>query len=143
MKKNILIASLLFMILFIQTSSSLNATSSSYSFSMFGNGIATGRGDSNNYNSTFLSETGGTTRNAESSSFRANIGFFEESVYLRTVSISSYSISPKSAIVGSTIGLSVTALNAQSVWVQITSPDSQVQILNLMNGQILNYLPVP
>ena len=102
LKKNILIASLLFMILFIQTSSSLNATSSSYSFSMFGNGIATGRGDSNNYNSTFLSETGGTTRNAESSSFRANIGFFEESVYLRTVSISSYSISPKSAVVGST-----------------------------------------
>src|SRR3989344_3206363 len=143
MKKNILIASLLFMILFIQTSSSLNATSSSYSFSMFGNGMVTGKGYSNSYNSTFLSETAGTTRSAESSSFRANIGFFEESAYLRTVSISSYSISPKSAVVGSTIGLFVTALNAQSVWAQVTSPNSQVQILNLVNGQTLNYLPVP
>jgi len=143
MKKNILIASLFFVILFVQVSSSLNATSFSYSFSMFGNGIVTGRGYSNSYNSTFLSETGGTTRNAESSSFRANIGFFEESAYLRTVSISSYSISPKSAIVGSTIGLSVTALNAQSVWAQITSPNSQVQTLNLVNGQTLNYLPAP
>ena len=143
MKKTILIASLLFMILFIQTSSSLNATSSSYSFSMFGNGMVTGKGYSNSYNSTFLSETAGTTRSAESSSFRANIGFFEESAYLRTVSISSYSISPKSAVVGSTIGLFVTALNAQSVWAQVTSPNSQVQILNLVNGQTLNYLPVP
>src|SRR3989344_5062242 len=143
MKKNILIASLLFMILFIQTSSSLNATSSSYSFSMFGNGMVTGKGYSNSYNSTFLSETAGTTRSAESSSFRANIGFFEESAYLRTVSISSYSISPKSAVVGSTIGLSVTALNAQSVWAQVTSPNSQVQTLNLVNGQTLNYLPAP
>src|SRR3989344_6163470 len=141
--KKILFFVALFLVLLVGHSIALTASSSSYSFSMFGNGIATGRGDSNSYNSTFLSETGGTTRNAESSSFRANIGFFEESVYLRTVSISSYSISPKSAIIGSTIGLSVTALNAQSVWVQITSPDSQVQILNLMNGQILNYLPVP
>src|SRR3989344_4789431 len=111
--KKILFFVALFLVLLVGHSIALTASSSSYSFSMFGNGIATGRGDSNNYNSTFLSETGGTTRNAESSSFRANIG------------------------------LSVTALNAQSVWVQITSPDSQVQILNLMNGQILNYLPVP
>src|SRR3989338_2517727 len=139
--KKIIITSLFFVILFIQISSSLTGVSNSYSVSMFGNGIVNGKGYSENFNFTFLSETGGTTRNAESSLFTLNIGFFENTQYSRTVSISSYSISPRTTVVGSTIGLSISALNYQNVWAIITSPNSQQQTLNLVNGQTVNYVP--
>jgi sporulation protein YlmC with PRC-barrel domain len=120
----------------------LTAVSNSYSVNMFGNSISTGNANSTSYIATFLSENLGTNNNAIANSFMSNIGFFETG-YFTTVSISSYSISPKSAQIGSTIGLSVTANNAQSVWVEITAPNSQTQLLNLINGQTINYLPVP
>ena len=140
MKKIIL--SILFALLLVQTSSGITGTSSSYFVQMFGNSVAAGGADSNSYSATFLSENLGTTSNALSTGFMSNIGFFE-SPYFTTVSIGSYLVSPKSAVIGSTIALSITASSAQSVWVEITAPNSQVQVLNLVNGQVLNYLPVP
>ncbi|MEM3074585.1 MAG: PRC-barrel domain-containing protein [Candidatus Pacearchaeota archaeon] len=143
-EKIILIIFLFIIILLIQSVSALTANSSNYSVSLFGTGMATGIPLSDNYNNTiFLSEPKGTTRNAESSSLTANIGFFENTLYYRTVSITSYSVSPKSAVVGSTIGLYISALNAQSVWAKIISPNSQEQTLSLINGQTINYLPSP
>jgi len=131
------------MVLFIQLASGLTASSENYSVNIFGTGLATSNPSSINYNSTILSEPKGTTRNAESETYTANIGFFEDTTYHRTVSITSYSISPKSAVIGSTIGLSISALNYQSVWATITSPNSQEQTLNLINGQTVSYVPNP
>ncbi len=139
--KNLFIQVLFFVIL-TNGALALTGVSNSYSVSMFGNSISTGNANSNSYIATFLSENLGTTSNAQSNSFVGNIGFFETG-YFTTVSITSYSISPRTAVIGSTIGLSITASNVESVWVEITSPDSQVQTLNLVNGQTLNYLPVP
>lgn len=127
----------------IQSASALTANSSNYSVSMFGTGMATGNPSSANYNSTILSESKGTARNAESSSLTANIGFFENTIYYRTVSITSYSISPRSATIGSTIGLYISALNYQSVWAKITSPNNQIQTLTLVNNQYVYFLPSP
>lgn len=143
MKKNTLIVNIFFMILFIQISSSLTGVSNNYSVSMFGNGLSSGLVNSNNYNSIFLLEVKGTTRNAENNNIHANIGFFAESPYSRTVSISSYSISPRSAVVGSTIGFYISALNYESVWAKITSPNGGQETLNLINGQTITYLPIP
>ena len=143
-KKLVLISLILFIItLCVQNAFALTANSSSYSVSMFGTGMATGNASSTNYNLTFLSEAKGTTRNAESTSYTGNIGFFDNTIYYRTVSITSASISPTSAVVGSTIGLSISALNYQSVWAVITSPNLQVQTLNLINDATVNYVPSP
>lgn len=132
----------LFCFVFLNQVSAINAQSSSYLVNMFGNSVSTGNANSNTYSATFLSENLGTNNNALSNSFMSNIGFFETG-YFTTVSIGSYLISPKFAQIGSTISLSVSANNAQNVWVEITAPNSQTQILNLINGQTLNYLPVP
>ncbi|MFH1451561.1 MAG: PRC-barrel domain-containing protein [archaeon] len=141
---NILITISLINLLFIVSSvSALTANSQNYSASMFGTGMATAVISSISYNSIILSEAKGTTRNAESIIYTGNIGFFLNTIYHRTVSITSYSISPSSAVVGSTIGLSISALNYQSVWAKITSPNSQQQTLNLINGQTVNYVPSP
>jgi len=143
-KKLIFISLILFIgLLYIQNASALTANSENYSVSMFGTGMATASPSSSNYNSTVLSEAKGTTRNAESSSLTGNIGFFENTIYYKTVSITSYSISPASAVVGSTIGVYISALNYQSVWAKITSPNSQEQTLTLTNGQTVNYVPSP
>ena len=139
--KNLFIQAVFFVIL-TNGAFALTGVSNNYSVSMFGNSISTGNANSNSYIATFLSENLGTTSNAQSNSFVGNIGFFETG-YFTTVSITSYSISPITAVIGSTIELSITASNVESVWVEITSPDSQVQTLNLVNGQTLNYLPVP
>lgn len=121
----------------------LTANSSNYSVSMFGTGMATATPSSINYNSTILSEARGTTRNAENDLYTVNVGFFDNVGYYRTVSITSYTIYPTSAVVGSTIGLSISALNYESVWAKITSPNAQVQILNLINGGTVDYVPSP
>ncbi|KHO55216.1 MAG: hypothetical protein QT10_C0004G0003 [archaeon GW2011_AR19] len=128
---------------FLNSVFALTASSGNYSVNMFGTGMATASPSSSNYNSTVLSEAKGTTRNAESSSLTGNIGFFENTIYYKTVSITSYSISPASAVVGSTIGVYISALNYQSVWAKITSPNSQEQTLTLTNGQTVNYVPSP
>ncbi len=143
MTKKFILTTILFLI-FAQGVSALTANSSNYSVSMFGTGLATGNLSSANYNkSIVLSEAQGTTRNAESSLYTANIGFFENTIYYRTVSITSYSISPKSAVIGSTIGFSISALNSQTLWAKITSPNAQEQTLNLINNQAVSYLPSP
>ncbi len=126
---------------FFQEVSALTGNSSSYSVSMFGTGMATGNSESGNYNSTFLSESKGTTRNSESNSFTGNIGFFDNTAYSRTVSISSYSISPTSAEVGSTISLYISATNSQSVWAVVTSPNDQGQTVSLVNNEFVTYAP--
>ena len=128
-------------IFLLQFVSALTANSSNYSVSMFGTGMASETPSSENYNSTFLSEAKGTTRNAESNAYTSNIGFFENTIYYRTASITSYSISPISAVVGSTIGLYISALNSQNVWAKITSPNNQQQTINLVNNEFITYSP--
>ena len=121
----------------------LTGSSQSYSVSMFGNGLSSGGANSANYNSVYLTETSGTTRNAESSGLMANIGFFNTGSYTSTVSITSYSINPQTAVIGSTISFSINALNADQVWAKITPPNSQEYTLSLINGQSVNHLPIP
>ena len=129
-------------IFLVSSVSALTANSSSYSVNIFGTGMATGTASSANYeNATFLSESEGRTRNAESSSLTANIGFFEDTPYYRTVSITSYSISPSSAVVGSTISLYISALNYESIRAKITAPNSQQQTVNLVNNEFVTYSP--
>jgi len=142
-KTYFLILIFIYFTLLIQISSAITANSSSYSVIMFGTGMAVSNPSDGTYNSTALSEAKATTRNAESGTYTANIGFFENTVYHRTVSIVSYSISPRTVVVGSTISLSISALNYQSVWAKITAPNSQEQTLTLINGASVSYLPSP
>lgn len=121
----------------------LTASSENYSVSMFSTGIAVGSSSSENYQTIFLSESKGTTRNAESESLFVNIGFFDDVSYYRTVNINSYSINPKKAAVGSPIGLYISASNYQSVWAKIIAPNKQEQILSLINEQTINFVPSP
>ena len=134
---------IILLLFFVQGVFALTANSSNYSVDRFGTGMATATPSSTNYNSTILSEAKGTTRNAISVTYTGNVGFFSDTIYYRTVSITSYSISPASATVGSPIGLYILALNPQSVWAKITSPNSQEQTLSLLNGQTVNYVPSP
>ena len=144
-KKNQIYLTIIFLVFIFSTShiSALAANSSNYSVSMFGTGMATANHASSNYNSIFLSEVKGTTRNMEGGNYIGNIGFFSDPAPFRAVSITSYSISPKSAVIGSTIGLSISALNYESLWVEIISPNAQEETLNLINGQTIIYLPSP
>ncbi|MGV8131063.1 MAG: PRC-barrel domain-containing protein [Candidatus Pacearchaeota archaeon] len=137
-----LLTSFIFIVLFLNNVIAITGNSSNYSVNMFGNSVSTGNANSNNYIATFLSENSGTNNNALSNSFTGNIGFFE-TPYFTTVKINSYSVSPKSVVIGNTVSLSISASNYESIWVEIVSPDSQEQRLNLDNGQTLNYLPVP
>lgn len=139
MKKIIFIFLALF---FIHGAFALTAVSNNYSVNMFGNSISTGNANSNVYSATYLLENSGTNNNALSNSFTSNIGFFE-TPYFTTVKINSYTISPRSVVIGNTVSFSISASNYESLWVEITSPDAQTQKLNLMNSQTLNYLPVP
>jgi sporulation protein YlmC with PRC-barrel domain len=120
----------------------INATSENYTIGMFGSGLQSSNFTENYTGVMFLTTITG-TRGAESSTYTTNIGFFENTSYYRTISITSYSISPSSAVVGSTISLSISATNAQAVWAEITSPNSQEQTLTLINDGTVNYLPIP
>ena len=142
MAKKYLLIIFLFSI-FLQSVSALTAESESYSVSSFGTGLQASNPSSETYQSSAISTTEASTRNAENDQFTTNIGFWSNTTYYVSVSIISYSISPRSAVVGSTIGLSISALNSQSVWAKITSPNSQEQTLTLINGQTVNYLPNP
>ncbi len=132
---------LLVLVFFMNSVYALTANSSNYSISMFGTGMATATSSSNNYNASLLSEAKATTRNAESVVYTGNIGFFADTPYYRTVGITSYSISPASATIGSTISLYISALNAQSVWVIITRPDAIDTTLVLSNNGYTSYTP--
>ncbi len=124
-----------------QENSSISANSSSYYVEMFGNGLVTGTPESASYTTTTLSDTKGTTRNGLSASYTVNIGFFNDTSPHSTVSITSYSISPASAVVGSSISLYISALNAQYVWAKIVAPNAQEQTTALVNNQFIVYSP--
>ena len=82
---------------FLQPVSSLTASSENYSVGMFGTGITASNPSSSNYSTESLSTTQSGTRNSKSSSYTANIGFFNDTVPSSvTVSTTSYSISPSS-----------------------------------------------
>lgn len=136
---------ILFFLLLVLTnlSCALKAESSDYSASLFGTGIQAGNSSSDDMKTDFVLLYDSSTGGAESDDYTANIGFWENSQYHRTVSIVSYSISPSSAVIGSTIGLYISALNYESLWAKIISPNSQEQILMLTNDKVVNYLPSP
>ena len=134
-KKLVLISLILFIIiLFIQNIFALTANSSSYSISMFGNKLVAANPSSISYDSTVLSEVQGTTRNAEADSYSTNVGFFSGTIPYKTVQISSYSIYPTSAVTGSIISFKVSAINAQSIWLKMTLPNSMEETINLTNN---------
>jgi len=134
-RKFLLVSLILFIIVFhIHNTLALTANSSSYSVGMFGTGMATATPSSTNYESTALSEAKGTTRNAESGTYTANIGFFGNTTYHVTVSITSYTIYPTFAVQGSIISLSISALNSESVWAVLTLPNSSQETIALTNN---------
>ena len=143
MKKiNVLIITVCFisMLFIIQSVSGLTANSSNYSVGRFGMGLATSNSSSGNYDEVLsLSEPQGTTKNAKSDNYTSNIGFFNNTPYYRAVSITSYSIYPQSAVQGSIISLSISALNSQSVWANITRPDGIVEKIALSNNDYKYY----
>lgn len=145
MKKNyilILIFSLIF--LDLPSYSALTANSTNYYISLFGQGfIASSKVSSENYSAQIVSIATSSTRASELLDYRVNLGYFGDTSYFRTVSISSYTIYPKNTLIGSTIKLSLSALNSQTIWAKITSPNDQIQILSLINNAEVNYLPSP
>ena len=143
-KLSILVAILFFYLAIMSMAVfAINATSGNYSIAMFGSGLQSSNTSSSSYNGTLLLTHTGSTRGANTTTYTSNIGFFDNVSYFRAVSITSYTISPTSAVVGSTISLSISALNSQSVWANVTSPNNQVQRLNLVNDDTLEFLPIP
>ena len=127
-------------LLFIfQLVSAITVNSSSYSVGKFSTGLVTSNSSSSNYESLLLSESGGTTRNGQSDSYTTNVGFFDNTPYYRAVSITSYSIYPKSSVQGSIIRLMVSALNSDRVWAVLTRPDSTQETIALSNNVNLYY----
>ncbi len=139
--KNILIlfACLISLFFVLQPVFAINASSSNYSVGRFATGLATSNASSANYQAISLTESAGTTRNAESDSFITNIGFFSDTHYYRTVSISSYSVYPRTAYAVASIRLYISALNYQSIWANITRPDSVVERVELTNNDYEYY----
>ena len=117
----------------------INASSTSYTVGRFSTGMVTSNSSSTNYESLSLTESAGTTRNAESDTYTTNVGFFDNTPYYRTVSISSYSVYPSSSEVVSTIRLYISALNYESVWANITRPDGIVERVALSNNDYKYY----
>jgi len=134
---------IILLLIFIQGLFALSAESDSYSVARFGVGVQASDLASDNLEAHSILLANAGTRNAESGGLLVNIGFWSNTPYYTSVSITSYSISPKSAVIGSTIGLYVSALNSQNVWAKITSPNNQEQTLILINNQFVNYLPSP
>jgi len=136
LKKNLIYLIIIFLVFtfLINGVSALTANSSSYSVGMFGTGMATATPSSTNYNSIALTEAKGTTRNGANDLYTVNIGFFGNTTYHRTVSITSYTIYPTSAVQGSIIRLSISALNAQSTWAVLTLPNSTQKTISLTNN---------
>ena len=127
-------------LLFIfQLVSAITVNSSSYSVGKFSTGLVTSNSSSSSYESLLLSESGGTTRNGQSDSYTTNVGFFDNTPYYRAVSITSYSIYPKSSVQGSIIRLMVSALNSDRVWAVLTRPDSTQETIALSNNVNLYY----
>ena len=128
----------------LQLSIAQMANSSNYSVERFTLGSQGGNVQGDSYEGRYLTYSyQPSTRNAESSAYTVNVGFFDNTTYTRTVSIQSYSISPRSAVIGSTIGLSISALNHDSVWARVISPNNQIQSISLVNNQNVEFLPSP
>ena len=135
----ILFVCLISLFLMLNLVSAINTSSPNYSVGRFGTGLATTNASSENYQATSITEVRGTTRNAESDSFFTNVGFFSDTSYHRTVIISSYSVSPKTAYTPASIGLYISALNYKSIWANITRPDSVVERVELTNNDYVYY----
>lgn len=138
MEKRILSTIILLLIL-VQGVSALTANSSSYSVDMFGAGNQASNPSSTNYESTVLSTTEPSTRNAQSSDYQANIGFYNSTPYL-VATINSYLIYPKSAVQGSIMRFSISAVNQQAVWAKIILPDGSQESINLVNNGYTYYV---
>jgi len=136
LKKNFIFIILILFIttFFIQNTFALTANSSTYSVGRFGTGMATATPSSTNYDSIALTEAKATTRNAKGITYTGNIGFFDDTIYHVTVSITSYTIYPKSAVQGSIIRLSISSLNSENVWAVLTLPNSSEETISLTNN---------
>jgi len=141
LKKNLIYLIIIFLVFtfLINGVSALTANSSSYSVGMFGTGMATATPSSINYDSNVLTEPQGTTRNGANDQYTVNIGFFDNTTYHTTVSITSYTIYPTSAVQGSIMRLSISALNAQSTWTVLTLPNSTEKTISLTNNGDIYY----
>lgn len=141
MKKIIyLISALFLLIIFVGHSSAIVSNSSNYSIDRFASGIAGSETQSISYESRTLTTVENLgTRNSESDSFSANVGFFNNTVPFQTLAITSYSIYPTSAVVGNIIRLGISALNAQTVWIKLTAPDNSTTNLSLTNNGYAYY----
>lgn len=125
----------------IQFATGLTASSENYSVARFETGAASSDSLlSENYSALSISEYEGTTRNAENGVHILNVGFFNNTVYYVTVSIGSYSIYPESAVNGSIIQFSVSALNYQSIWAVLTLPNSTQETISMKNNEYSYYV---
>jgi len=135
-KKILLLIGLIFIFVVMQPILALTADSSNYSVARFGTGIQASNLSSDNLEARVLLITGASTRNAEDNGYTANIGFWGNTSYHISVSIVSWSISPasRSAVQGSIIGLSISALNSESVWLILTLPNATQETIALTNN---------
>ena len=138
-KKILLLIGLVFIFVAMQPIFALTAESDNYSVAKFGTGIQATNFSSENFEARALLITGASTRNAENDIYTANIGFWGNTTYHISVSITSSLISPESAVIGSTISLYISALNAQNVWAKIVSPNGQSQTVPLVNNEFVTY----
>ncbi|MBS3088728.1 PRC-barrel domain-containing protein [Candidatus Pacearchaeota archaeon] len=134
---------LIFILIFAQGVFATIAESENYSVARFGTGVQASNFSSTNLEARSVLLANAGTRAAGNSLLTTNVGFWGNTTYHVIVSLSSYSTSPSSATVGSTISLSISALNSQAVWAKIISPNAMEQTLTLTNGGSVTYLPSP
>jgi len=137
--KKKLIYLIILLALIIPNISAIIANSTIYSIEMFGYGIQSSELKNSNLEAKFLSQEGSGSRVAKTDSFSANIGFFKNTSYYSSVSINSYSIYPKSNTGVSIIRLYISANNHESIWAEITRPDSVVNTITLSNKDYTYY----
>lgn len=129
---------ILIFVFLICPASAITIGSESYSVDRVNSGLQASTITSESYQAEISLDYSG-TGDAESELYLMNIGFNTPST--SSVFIKSYSISPDSISLGSSLSLYVSASGAQSVWADIIYPDSQEEILNLINNDYTSYSP--
>lgn len=123
--------------------SALIAESDDYSVGRFGTGIAASNFSSDDYSSRSVTLTGASTRNAENDDYTTNIGFWGNTTYHISLSITPITIYPASAVKGSIIRSSISTLNSESVWANVTLPSGSQEVLTLIkngNAYYVDYI---
>ena len=109
------------------------AFTGSFSIDSYHTGSSGEKGSTSSYtfrSTTTYQQPG--NKDMTTSSYTINLGWFK--ITITTPTITSASIIPSAVINGSNVSLSISALNANSLWASIVKPDSNTENITLTNN---------